>query len=149
MEQPTPQAEPKPKPNYRRPVILTVAVLVLIALLYWSAGFREYRARREVTRHGVDAVAAALAPTVVLPGRDLNYLCEQIRVAGGYGQVCITSPEGKVLGSSDKTEVGKQRELPKTIPAQATHDGDVITRGIGTSATSDTWVGVLIVQAKE
>lgn len=149
MEQTPPPAQPKPKPDYRRPVILTVAVLVLIALLYWSAGFREYRARREVMRKGVDAVAAALAPSVVVRGNDLNFRCEQIRIAGGYSKVTITDKDGKVIGSSDKQEVGTQRELPKTIPIDATHDGDTITRGIGTSATSDTWLGVLIVQAKE
>jgi len=129
-----------------RQIVVALIVISLFGILSWSANFRVTHAAEAATYKGIDAVSAALVPTIMRPGRDLNTLCQQVATTGGYTEVSVTDTDGKVLGSSNKSLLGTKIELPKPLPAHTVKQGDNLVKGIETVPGADNFLGALVVK---
>lgn len=108
-------------PQYRRVMMATGVVIVLLTLTSWIGSIRTNRARVDTLRSATSALAAALQQDILdansqrtVAGRErLSPLITDIAKAGGYRVVTLTDGKGKVLVSTDKNLEGESiKELP-------------------------------------
>ena len=110
-------------PQYRRLIIATGVVIVLLTVTSWAGTVRTNRAKVDTFRSAVSAIAASLRQDLM----DANSqrtdtgrarpgpLLIEVAKAGGYRVVTMTDENGKVLASTDKNLEGErvdEEDLP-------------------------------------
>jgi len=143
-------------PQYRRYIIATGIVVVLLTLTSWVGAIRTNSARVDTFRSATSALAASLRPDLMDANSQrtdsgrirLGPLVTNVAKAGGYRVVTMTDENGKVLASTDKNLEGSSLDT-NGYPTETTFVGRTPS---GLKAASpillgDTVIGYLVIDA--
>ena len=136
-------------PQYRRLIIATGVVIVLLTVTSWAGSVRTNRAKVDTFRSAASAIAVALRQDIMDANSQrtdtgrarLGPLVTNVAKAGGYRVVTVTDEDGKVLASTDTSLEGESVETDG-FSAKST---DVRKTNYGYQATAPIKIGESVI----